>query len=58
MVIQSFLKGGEFGGICPLLFRDMGYFSKYLRGIWHTWDLSGPHNWLSLNCYPGNRKRS
>ena len=29
MVIQSFLKGGEFWGICPLLFRDMGYLGPF-----------------------------
>ena len=32
MMIQSFLKWGEFGDICPFLFRDMGYFSHYLKG--------------------------
>ena len=29
MVIQSFLNLGD---ICQFIFRDMGYYSKYLKG--------------------------
>ena len=35
----------EFGDICHFSFRDMGYFSKYLKGYWILgyWDpLPGP----------------
>ena len=31
MVIQSFLKCVEFWGYFPIFFRDMGYFSSYLK---------------------------
>ena len=30
-MIQSFPNFGAFGDICQFLFRDMGYFSKYLK---------------------------
>ena len=32
MVMQSFLNLGDFGDICQFHFRDMGYFSKCLKG--------------------------
>ena len=31
-MIQSFLNWVNFGDICQFLFRDTGYFSKYLKG--------------------------
>ena len=31
MVVQSFLKWGDFLGYLPIYFRDMGYFS-FLKG--------------------------
>ena len=46
MVIQSFLKwgggggggeGGDLGDICPFSFRNMGYFTQYLKGYGVPW---------------------
>ena len=37
MVIQSFLKLGEFWINSPFLFRVMGYFLKYLQGYGILW---------------------
>ena len=50
-MIQSFLILVDFGDICQFLFRDMGYFSKYLKGygILGT-PLPGPHE-LELRKY-------
>ena len=44
MVIQSFLKLGEFLGYLPISFKGYGILFKIFKVIWDTWDpLPGPH---------------
>ena len=46
MVIQSFLKWGEFWGYLPIFFKGLGILFKIFKGIWDTWDPpTGPHNY-------------
>ena len=45
-----------FGDICQFLFKDMGYFSKYLKGygILGT-PLPGPHYYISYTSYTDSK---